>query len=1230
MGRTGISWLLVALALSPLTPAPLARAAPDSGGDGVPVNPVDLANRRQAEAAKARGRRPEGILPLLRIWRSWDQSTPEHTLRLLQELGNARQLRPDRQVYARRLAALGRARLGALDASEQEIAALGYVTDFRVIGPFDNEGKAGLDAITPVEEQRMQAPDLQASYQGRERQVSWRALPDVTRGGYVDLRALLRPAENVCGLAETFVHTERARPLSLWFGAGGAARVYWNGLQVLEDRSYRGTGADRHAVMLGAHAGWNRLLVKVCTTDSAWGFHLRLGDPSGGVAEGLRVQTETTAALDIPGGHAKGVRLPRAPTPPLSALTAAAEGKRPSATALAHLARYLHFTHADDPAERRAKQLAARAAEFEPSLDHLGLAARLSEERGDVMRFAAQAAKQAPRDARARLLMASVRASGPVPEEGLPWLEGIPSDSDLFLQAALLRASVLRELELPAAAARVLRDARAKLGNPPALLAALADAEAGASHTDVSIALRRQLLSLRADDVGNRRVLIQDALERDETASVLEHIDHMRKYSPGQLSNMMAIAALYDALGRDDLRMATYRAAIEQWPEAARPRVALGHALLRIGDEDGAADAFFEALALKPQDAATRELLEQITPQAHPDEAYAVPSEEILARRLERTDYPTTTLHHLTVNTVYDNGLGSRFSQLALQAHDAEGARQLRTHSIQYDPDTQRVDVRLARVYRRDGRVLESMQTYEQQLGEPWYRIYYDTRALVVVFPDLEPGDVVELRYRVDDVAHRNLFADYYGGLHMLQEMSPIHTEEIVLVTPKGRKFYTNEPALPSLAHTRHERGAQRIDHWVATDVPALTAEPGMPGFTEIGPYLHISTYENWKDVGRWYWGLIKDQLYADESLKRTVAELVQGAPDLRTKVQRIHNWVLQHTRYVGLEFGIHGFLPYRVPLIVQRGFGDCKDKASLMYTMLREAGIDARIVLVRTRRNGRIEPLPASLAIFDHAIAYVPALDLFLDGTAEHSGTDELPTGDQGVTVLLVGPEGAELRRTPVYPAARNHRLRELQVTLAEDGSATLDVHETVKGSEAAAYRGYYEAVGTRAERFERALGQTYPGAQLVSQNFEGLDDLESDVRYQYRVRVPQLAHWDGPELRLAPSVLGDLVRSMARTSVRTHPLDLDGTNSYTERRSVRIPPGLVLGDLPPGGEAASHFGILRLGFEATDGGVVATTEFELVQDRVAAADYAAFRRWVEAADQLLKQRIQLRRGAQ
>ncbi|MGD8859844.1 MAG: DUF3857 domain-containing protein [Myxococcales bacterium] len=1214
-----------ALLLSALpSPAPGGVQAASPDASAAPRNPYDVDNRELAARAAREGARPEGLLPLLQLWDRWDDASPAPTLSLLEGLAADRRLSPPRKVMVDRLVALGRARLGKRELDEAPFEALGYVTDWRVIGPFDNEGKIGFDQETPPEAQRMQAPDLEASYPGRERPVSWREFPDIAHAGYVSFGAITRPRQNVCGLAETFVHSERKQPLSLWLGAGGAVKVYWNGEPVFRDEAYRMPFPDRSVVMVGAHAGINRLLVKVCVTSSAWGFFLRLGDARGGVAKGLRVETVSEKALDVVPGH--GVRPPRGPTAPLEALQRRADRKRVSARDLALLARLLQETGADDPAERRAKQLSARAAELEPNLTNLRLAATYAEERSEVMRYAQRAAEVAPDAPGSLLLRAATAADGLTPEEALPLLERIPEGSLQWPSARLLRARLLRDLGLPAAAASVVRDMIGEVGRTVRALSTLAELEHQSGDTDGSLALRREVLALRQDDGSSRRVLIQDALNRGDTPAVLEHLGRLTRMSAGSARTYHYVAEIYDALGRDDMALATYRHAMKVIPESAELRVAYGRALLRADQPELAADALFSALALRPQDAATRELLEQIEPRPRLDEAYAEASDAILARRRPAEGYPSTVLTQITVNTVYENGLGSSFQQFAAQIHDDEGARRYRTYSIQYDPDTQRVDLRLARVY-RNGRVLESVRTFEQQLGEPWYRIYYDTRAMVVVFPDLEPDDVIELRYRIDDVAHRNLFKDYYGDFHTFQGFTPVAHSEYVLITPSERPFYMNQPDLEGLTHTREVKGKRRIDHYVAEDVPAIVAEAGMPGLSEISPYLHVSTYETWESVGRWYWGLIKDQLYADEDLSQTVAGLVRGVRDTREKVERIHNWVIDNTRYVGLEFGIHGFMPYRVPLIVQRGFGDCKDKASLMYTMFREAGIDARVVLVRTRRNGEIEGQPASLAVFDHAIAYVPELDLFLDGTAEHSGTTELPVQDQGVTVLVVGPDGAELRKTPVLDAERNKRTRTLQVDLATDGSARIAAEETVTGAEAAGYRGYYEAPGTRAERFERSLAGIYPGIELKQESFEQLDDLEKPVRYSYRAHVPQLANRDGDELRVAPSVLHDLVRSMARLPERRHPLDLQGNRAYVEERTVEPPAGMVAAELPSGGEARSPFGYLRLSFERAGGAVRARTDFAVTQDRISPEQYPAFRAWVEQADRLLRQRVGIRK---
>ncbi|MET0384879.1 MAG: DUF3857 domain-containing protein [Polyangiales bacterium] len=1195
-------------------------------------NPVDAQNHQLADRVIRAGQEPGGLIPLLELWDRWDDSTPKALEAELTRIAQQPGLPPARKVLVETLIAQARLRRGEPAAVAKRFEELGYVTQFRVIGPFDNEGKRGFDLETPVEKKRMEAPDLLASYPGREREVTWRDLPDVVRSGFVPFGAVLRPYENVCGLAETFVQTETARPLSLWVGAGGAVKVYWNGEEVLRDPAYRGPSPDRSSVMVAARAGRNRLLVKVCATNGAWGFQLRVGDAQGGVAKGLSYATNAQDALDIQ--PVKDARLPPAPVAPLAYFegkthdeSARSSGK-PRAQLLADHARLLMLTNSDDPAERRAKQLAEHAADLEPSIETLRLAAKLAEERAEVMRFTDRARSLAPNDPRVLLLAAAVLARGPAPEQALAVLDKVPADSPAIIDATLLRARILRDLELPATALATLHGLMKRVGPTATLLREIIELE-GDSHLDAAHAHRVQLLGLRFDDPDARRGLISDALARGDKPAVQEQLDTLRALTPGSVRTLLYLADVYDALGRDDLVLATYRLAQSIAPEASGIYVAHARALLRAQQSDAAYDALQKALALKPQDAETRELLEEVRPSARVDEGYAVASSEFLQRRRPKSDYPYSVLEDLTVKTVFDNGLGTEFHQLAVEIHDQEGARRFRTHAFQYDPDTQHVDLRLARVYRKDGRELESVRTFEQQLGEPWYRLYYDTRAVQVLFPDLEPGDVIEVRYRIDDVAHRNLFADYFGDLHLWQDYVPVVEKRYVLSTPTSREIFQNSIGEAGVKHTQQVDGKRRTDSYVWANVPPLLTEEGMPGVTEESPYLHVSTYRSWQDVGRWYWGLISDQLYADQSLKRTVNELVAGKKSTRDKVVSIHDWVVSHTRYVGLEFGIHGFLPYRVPLIVQRGFGDCKDKASLMYTMLREAGVDARIVLLRTRRNGAIDSTPASLSVFDHAITYVPELDMYLDGTAEHSGTTELPGEDQGVMVLLVGPNGAELRTTPTVPAEQNRRTRGLSIALASDGSAQVEGREEVVGSDAAGYRQYYEAEGTRSERFERSLGAIYPGVELLSQSFDSLKELETPVRYAYKIRVPRFGHFDGSTLQVAPSVLSDLVRNLARAPKREQPLDLGTPNTYVEERAYTPPKGMQWSVVPRDAEVSSEFGRLRLHYVTRNNELSVRTEFVLTRARVAPTEYPAFRRWIDAADQLLRQRIGLSRGA-
>ncbi len=1171
------------------------------------------------EVASA-GRSPRAILPLLELYRQWNDVRPEVTMTALARLAADRRLSAPVRQYAAQLLARGRLRDGDVSASQRAFDELGYVRTWRVAGPFDNEGKAGFAREYDPERLRMDPVDRDARFAGRERPVGWRDYPDIGHYGYVSFDAVMRPDTNVCGYAETFVTSPRAQPLSLWLGGGGAVAAWWNGQEVLRDTAYRQPDPDRASVMVGAQAGPNRLLVKTCVASTTWGFYARIGDATGATATGLTFSTEGDASAV----HPSTAHLPAAPVAPLAALEAAAASAHPTAQALQDLAEILAYTGSDDPAELRAKQLAERAAEAGPTVDRWILAATLANARGDASRFLGRASSLARNDPAVILARARLVVGGPSPEDALALLEQIPEGTTEWMDAAALRSDLIESLGLPYTSRAIIEEAYAHAPGAPRWLGLRVHAAEAVGARDESMTFAAEALAARFDDQSTRELLVQDAIIRGDVDRASELIEQYVVLGNDHARHFVHVADWYEALGREDEAMGQYRAAIELAPDDATVRVSYAHALLRAHQESLAVDALRTALALRPQDAATRELLESIQPEARMDEAYAVSEQELLSRVREETGYASRILEELTVNTVYENGLGSSFHQVAAQLVTDQGARDWRTYPIQFDPDVQRVTVRVARVY-RNGRRLEAGESFEQQLGEPQYRIYYDTRAFVIVFPDLDPGDVVEVRYRIDDIAERNLFNDYYGDLHYLGGETPIASLDYVLMTPASRRFYFNEPRLASLEHETETTGGVRTDHFHAVNLPALRPEDGMPGRTEVLPYLHVSTFESWNDVGRWWWGLIHDQLYADAHLRTVVQGLVDGVTDVRERVRRIYRWVIDNTRYVGLEFGIHGFLPYRVPQIVQRGFGDCKDKASLIYTMLTEAGIDARLVLVRTRRNGAITDLPASLSIFDHAIAYVPELDLYLDGTAEFSGTTDFPAMDQGVTVLIVGPDGAELRRSPQEPAAHDLRTRTLTVDLAANGSAHLVGSDTVQGSEAPSFRSTYQTEGTRHERFERQLRGIFPGVEVAREHFEHLTDFESPVTFTYDATVPNFAVRDADGLRVGGTVLEELTRLLARTESRVYTLDLGRQSTYREDRTLRAPAGFTVGSLPEGGVVESPFG--RFAMTVTPDGreVRVHTELALTMDTIPPSQYAAFRAWVGSADALLRARIVL-----
>ncbi|HEY6104972.1 MAG TPA: hypothetical protein VIV59_03250, partial [Anaeromyxobacteraceae bacterium] len=282
------------------------------------------------------------------------------------------------------LARLERAR-GNLNRAQAELRRLGFLREWQVVGPFDDEGKRGHDAIYPPEE----GVDLAARYPGKAREVAWRALPpEASASGLVELGAALRPAREVAAYAVAAVDSPRQQRVQLWVGASGAVKVWVNGAPALSDAAYHPARPDQLGAWVTLRRGPNRILVKLCHQQGQMGFYLRLADAAGAPL------SPAAAAPASPAPRPAEAR-PERIEGVVKALERRARGAKGAGEARARLdlARALWLQRSGDARERRAAAEARRAAALDPrSVEAQLVAAALEEDDPNRRRAALEAA----------------------------------------------------------------------------------------------------------------------------------------------------------------------------------------------------------------------------------------------------------------------------------------------------------------------------------------------------------------------------------------------------------------------------------------------------------------------------------------------------------------------------------------------------------------------------------------------------------------------------------------------------------------------------------------------------------------------------------------------------------------------------------------------------------------------------------------------------------------------
>jgi len=545
-------------------------------------------------------------------------------------------------------------------------------------------------------------------------------------------------------------------------------------------------------------------------------------------------------------------------------------------------------------------------------------------------------------------------------------------------------------------------------------------------------------------------------------------------------------------------------------------------------------------------------------------------------------------LYAETIFTVQANGRIKRLDRVAYRILRPEGEAR---GELRRDYDDQsRITALRAWCIPQQGRMYEVRERDAIDAGLPGIENGYlmtDLRSRLIKIPAAVPGSIIG--YEVEQEEHPYMLADEWG----FQDTVPVREARYTLQLPPGWSYkatWLNHAGVPA---TTAGDGQWR---WVVSDVPAVRVEQAMPPWRGIAARLVIALIPpggksqglvSWRDVGNWEAELARGRRDPTPEIRQSVAALTGAEPGMLGKMRALARFAQTDIRYVGIELGIGGYQPHAAADVFTHRYGDCKDKVTLLSSMLKEIGLDSYYVVVNTTRGTINADTPPTLE-FNHVILAIrlpPGLqDPTLLATLEHpqlgrllffDPTDPLtPLGRlsgplQANYALLVAPDGGELTRLPQLPVETNSIQRTATLALDESGTLRGDIREVRVGDPAAWQRAHLKSVAQETDRIkpvEALVADSLSSFRIIKASVANIDVLDKPFEWRYTLEAEHYARTAGDLLLVRPRILGSKSSGLLETrEPRVHPVEFDGPEKDTDVFEIELPAGYVVDELPP-----------------------------------------------------------------
>jgi transglutaminase-like putative cysteine protease len=532
---------------------------------------------------------------------------------------------------------------------------------------------------------------------------------------------------------------------------------------------------------------------------------------------------------------------------------------------------------------------------------------------------------------------------------------------------------------------------------------------------------------------------------------------------------------------------------------------------------------------------------------------------------------------------------------------------------ISYNSRTQTASIVYARTITREGKIIP-LNENAIQVVTPYseYPSYSDYKVLTFSMPGVTVGSIIDYKVVIEEkMPHiEGKFSDDF----YFQMYDPTYLSRYKVITSKDTdlKYRVLNPLQGIEVSPKIIRdGDKKTYLWEYKYIPQIITERSMPPVEELAFSILVTTMDSWEEFSRWWRKKIESKTESDEPIKKKVAELTKDLSTLEEKIEAIFDYVKREIRYVSIDLGKSGYEPEAAKKVFENKYGDCKDKSTLLISMLKVAGIPAYHVLIPTTSVANlIKDFPYPFQ-FDHCIVVIESKGgyHFLDPVGESYRFDSLLGMDQNRDVLIFKDKEIIFANTPLAKPEEKAYHSRSQIKIGLDGAIECQVKNFGAGDIEASMRSFF--INTRPTKIKEFLEEEVDyissGAKLLE--YTHSNPLNFKERFELRInykapdyckKAGAILIFDVPDIRKGCPAVGK--------KERRYPIVVWNNSYGKDEVEFNVPEGYEIYHLPDPLEIRNEYFEFRSGYRQEGNKIIYEGEFIRKALRIPSKEYASY----------------------